>query len=206
MTASYPFPSAVLAKTEPLERRPAPTQVRGLSRCGFSDLMVAELPWVWRVLRRIGLSPADADDASQQVFLVAARRLGELRADNPRPFLYATALRVAANVRRGLSRRQEEPSLTLETRAQADGPAPEQLIEQRRARQLLDELLQQLPPELRRILILTEIEELGGREIAELEGLPLGTVASRLRRARKRFFALLEQHQGIHRPCDRHLS
>jgi DNA-directed RNA polymerase specialized sigma24 family protein len=57
---------------------------------------------------------------------------------------------------------------------------------------LLAELLSQLPDKLRRALVLAEIEELEVQAIAELECIPVGTAASRLRLARKRFLELLE--------------
>jgi RNA polymerase sigma-70 factor (ECF subfamily) len=150
---------------------------------------------VWRVLRRIGLSPADADDATQQVFLVVARRYDEVRVQNPRPFLYGVATRVAANALRGLRRRREEP-MEIAAGAAAHEPAPDELLEQRRARALLDELLGHLPAELRRVLVLAEIEQLTAQQIAELEAIPTGTVRSRLRRARATFHALLAQSQS----------
>lgn len=168
----------------------------------FSVFVRAEFVWVWRLLRRIGLSPADADDATQQVFLVAARRGGDVAGGSARAFLYGTALRVAANARRSLRRRREVPSASV-----AEGPAhelhPDELLEQRRARVLLDALLAQMPPDLRRVLVLAEIEQLTVPQIADLEGVALGTAASRLRRARGVFFGLLEREQQARagEPC-----
>ena len=167
----------------------------------FSALVRAEFEWVWRLLRRVGLSPADADDATQQVFLVAARRQTELEGGRSRAFLYGITLRVAANARRALRRRRDAPSEAAGRAASSD-PVPDELVEQHRARALLDELLARLPVELRRVLVLAEVEQLTTPQIAELEALPAGTVASRLRRARAAFYALLEQEQ--HRnPFDR---
>lgn len=167
----------------------------------FSALVRAEFRWVWRLLRRIGLSSEDADDATQQVFLVAARRREEVRGSRVRPFLYGTAVRVAANARRTLARRRDVPSEAITGASALELPADEQ-VEQRRARALLDEVLGKLPAELRRVLVLAEIEQLTTREIAELEAVPAGTAASRLRRARALFHGLLEREQ--HRnPFDR---
>lgn len=163
-------------------------------RENFAALVRSELEWVWRLLRRIGLSSADADDATQQVFLVAARRSDEVRGKSARPFLYGTALRVAANARRTLRRRRDVPSEAVQA-AVAGDPLPDELLEQRRQRELLDALLAQMSPELRRVLVLAEIEQLTAKQIAELEGLAPGTVASRLRRARSTFNDLLERSQ-----------
>ena len=76
----------------------------------------AEIGFVWRVLRRLGLSEADADDATQQVFVVAARRKEELQPGKERSFLYGAAQRVAANRRRSQRRSREVP--------EAEAPAP----------------------------------------------------------------------------------
>jgi RNA polymerase sigma-70 factor (ECF subfamily) len=153
----------------------------------------AEIDFVWRSLRGTGLSPADADDATQQVFLVASNRLGELVPGKERSFLYGTALRIARNVRRGLSRRREAPGEPDETLAEL--PGPDEVVEGRRARVLLERLLAELPEELARVLWLAEVEQLTLVAIAELESIPPGTAASRLRRAREAFRKLLERHR-----------
>ncbi|MET0413575.1 MAG: sigma-70 family RNA polymerase sigma factor [Polyangiaceae bacterium] len=182
--AEVPGDEESAASTGPLDERE-----------NFAALVRAELDWVWRLLRRIGLSSADADDATQQVFLVAARRSSEVQGSSARPFLYGTALRVAANARRTLRRRRDVPNETAQAAAVAGEPLPDELLEQRRARELLDALLAQMSPELRRVLVLSEIEQLTAKQIGELEGLPAGTVASRLRRARSTFDDLLARSQ-----------
>ena len=68
---------------------------------------------VWRSLRRLGVSEWDADDASQQVFLVAHRRLADIAPESERSFLLQTALRVAADFRRTRRRRREEDGRDL---------------------------------------------------------------------------------------------
>jgi RNA polymerase sigma-70 factor (ECF subfamily) len=88
-------------------------------------------------------------------------------------------------VRRGARRRREAGDAALVELPAMLRPADE-LIDDERARARLDALLAGLPPELRRTIVLAEIEELSTPEIAELEGIPLGTAASRLRRARER--------------------
>jgi RNA polymerase sigma-70 factor (ECF subfamily) len=148
-------------------------------------LVLAHFDFIWRLLRRFGLDPSDADDAAQEVFIVAARRLTSIEDGRQRPFLYGTALRVLANVRRGARRRREAGDAALVELPAMLRPADE-LIDDERARARLDALLAALPPELRRTIVLAEIEELSTPEIAELEGIPLGTAASRLRRARER--------------------
>jgi RNA polymerase sigma-70 factor (ECF subfamily) len=142
--------------------------------------------FVWRSLRRLGVSDNDADDASQQVFLVAHRRLHDIAPASERAFLFQTVLRVAADWRRAHKRRYEQPGDALLD--VPDGAAnPEELLDQRRARALLDKALQGMPMELRAVFVLFELEELTMLEIATLSRIPQGTVASRLRRARRLF-------------------
>jgi RNA polymerase sigma-70 factor (ECF subfamily) len=149
-------------------------------------LVGAHFDFIWRLLRRQGLSPPDADDAAQQVFMIATQRLDSIAPGSERSFLYGTGLRVAANARRASGRRREDLVDELDSRASVEG-APEERAELARAWALLDELLGGLPAELARVLSLAEIEQLEVPEIAALEGIPVGTAASRLRRARAAF-------------------
>jgi RNA polymerase sigma-70 factor (ECF subfamily) len=99
---------------------------------------------------------------------------------------------MAANARRD-RRRRREVSEDLGELARAVGSAPDELVECQRAARLLDALIERLPPELGRVLLLAELEEQTVPAIAELEGIPVGTAASRLRRAREAFGELLER-------------
>jgi RNA polymerase sigma-70 factor (ECF subfamily) len=142
--------------------------------------------FVWRSLRRLGVPDCDVDDASQQVFLVAHRRMAEIVPESGRSFLFQTALRVAADWRRAHKRRGEQTGMDLLD--VPDGAAnPEELMDQRRARALLDRVLVGMPMDLRAVFVLFELEEMTMIEIAALSDIPLGTVASRLRRARQAF-------------------
>jgi predicted kinase len=82
----------------------------------------------------LGLSPADADDGAQEVFLVASRKLSVIAPGAEKRFLFATALRVASTRRRGLRRRREEPRSwlgeeELEPEPEHSEPGPERLAE-----------------------------------------------------------------------------
>jgi len=146
--------------------------------------------FIWRCLRRFGVRPDHAvDDAAQRVFEIAARRRLTIAPGNERAFFFKTALYVAAEIRRQAARRREWPD---EARVQAEvDPAtgPERLLDQRRWRTVLDELLESLSLKLRTVFVLYELEGLSMAEIAGLLELRPGTVASRLRRAREEFHA-----------------
>jgi RNA polymerase sigma-70 factor (ECF subfamily) len=151
-------------------------------RCMFTD----HYDFIWRTLRRLGLDAGAADDAAQQVFVTASRKLEAIRQGGERGYLFGIAFRVASDARRATARRRERP---LEHAGDAADPTPtaEDALDQRRARAMLDAALEKLPMELRVVFVLHELEELAMNEIAALVGIPPGTVASRLRRARQEF-------------------
>jgi RNA polymerase sigma-70 factor (ECF subfamily) len=176
---------ALSEERDDLEPGPAEAAPRPflLSAAKLRALQAEHFELLWRSLRRLGVPEADVDDAVQQVFLVAARR--EIQTGAERSFLFATALRVASHARRTLRRRRESGD---EPPDQTDAtPSPEDLVDQRRARALLDEVLETLPLDVRAVFILFELEELTVVEIAAMLGIPSGTASSRLRRGREIF-------------------
>jgi RNA polymerase sigma-70 factor, ECF subfamily len=162
---------------------PCETDARGL------DALVREhLPFVYRLLRHLGVSDADVDDATQQVFLVLSRRRSDVTPGRERAFLSSTAVRIASRWRRTHRRRREVDAETLDL----DGcgalhVTPETQLERAQAERLLLQVLERLPDRLRTVFVLFEIEELTLREISETLDTAQGTVASRLRTAREAF-------------------
>ena len=152
----------------------------------FRQIVQQNLDFIWRCLRRMGIPAGDVDDAAQQVFLVAASKLSIITPGSERAFLFSTASRVAANARRSVHRRDEAHQHLLQ-RGQEDSPSQEELSDQLRARALMDTVLSEMPSELREVFVLFELEELPVADVAELLSIPLGTVGSRLRRAREDF-------------------
>jgi RNA polymerase sigma-70 factor (ECF subfamily) len=141
---------------------------------------------VWRFVRRMGVPEAGAEDVVQQVLVVLARKLDSVDAAKERSFLLGTALRVAADYRKQHARRREvsvenatdEPSHVLAT---------DEELDRRRARRVLDQILDQLPSDLRSVFVMCDLEELSMAEAAASLDIPAGTVASRLKRAREAF-------------------
>ncbi len=156
--------------------------------------------FVWRAVRRFGVSEAGAPDATQQVFMVALAKLDQLSPGKEKAFLFSTASNVAAHVRRSFARRREDVFDPWESPQTADQAAnPESALADREARRVLDEILSRLPDELREVLILCEIEEMTMAEVAETLSIPSGTVASRLRRARAAFEELAAEREEAFR-------
>ncbi len=151
----------------------------------FSAFYRAHADYVWRCLQRLGVSSAELEDALQEVFLVAHRRLPEHDAARSlvTTWLYGIALNVTRNLMRKISRRRE----TREA-ASIDAQTPEGLAQGRRT---LAWLLDTLSPEHRVVFVMFEIEGASTREIADALGVPIGTVHSRLHHARRKLTELV---------------
>lgn len=173
----------------------APEAPAGTALPSASQLVQTHFDFVWRLLRRFGLSPEDADDAAQQVFMTATQKLPQITHGNERTFLYGVALRVSANLKRKAYRHREGSDDQLADLVD-DAAGPDEAAELRAARSLLDELLASMPEELARVLVLAHIEQFEMAEIARAEGIPVGTAASRLRRARALFSEQLAARRG----------
>jgi RNA polymerase sigma-70 factor (ECF subfamily) len=143
---------------------------------------------IWRTLRRLGVPDASADDAAQRVFVVATRRLETIIEGEEGRFLYGVAVRIASEIRRRDPARRELPdSDALLASIADDAPGPEETLLDHEAMSALDAVLADMPDDLREVLVLAEIEGLSAPEVATMLEIPIGTVASRLRRAREAF-------------------
>lgn len=165
----------------------------------LAGIVQAHFEVLWRLLRRLGVPESDVDDAVQEVIWVLARKLDEVKVGSERAFVLSAGCRVASTLRRGLRRRRETFEVELENLGDSHAD-PEDLLEQRRARLLLEQVLLALPLELRSVFVLYELERCTLAEIAATLELAQGTVASRLRRARALFeteVAALEKRMHI---------
>lgn len=151
-------------------------------------LVRAHMPTIWRFLRRLGCSPEDADDATQEVFVTAVRKLDQIEPDKERSYLYAVALRLASRQRRSQSLRAAKTAGGVDVdECRSKELSSDELYDRKEARATLDRILGQMTPELRMTFTLYELEELTMQEIATVTETPIGTVASRLRRAREQW-------------------
>ncbi len=150
------------------------------------DLVVSEGDFVTRSLRNLGVWGGELDDCVQKVFLVAARRLPDIEPGKERAFLFGCAQNMASHFRRSLARKREVSDEVLVDLENPD-TLPDQLTDQKRYRELLDQILETMDEGLRSVFVLHSFEEMTMIEIATLLEIPAGTVASRLRRARNVF-------------------
>jgi RNA polymerase sigma-70 factor (ECF subfamily) len=163
------------------DRRSPP---RGGERITFNEVFHAYAPFVWRVVRRMGVAESDVEDVCQDAFLVVHRRLDEFEGRSSlRTWIYGVCVRVASEHRRRPHLRHEALG---EKAPERSVPAPQHDdLERRRAVVLLDRALGELDADKRAVFVLYEIEELQMSEIAETLGCPIQTAYSRLHAARK---------------------
>jgi RNA polymerase sigma-70 factor (ECF subfamily) len=140
---------------------------------------------VRHTLIRVGVPRSDLDDEVQRTFIVAARRIDDVEPGAERSFLIQVARNIGWHWHRSRSRRREVPSdLSIDVGV-APG-TPEETTLRMEARMLLDQILAALPEPLRAVFVSFELDGLNMQQIASQLGIPRGTVASRMRRARKR--------------------
>lgn len=144
---------------------------------------------IWRLLRIQGLPQFVADDAAQDVFVIAAKKINAIEFGKEKAFLIGTALRIAANRKRGHILSKVEVTDKLEQFSDEVSIPPSKSLEQRQSHELLYKIIEKIPDSMRQVFVLFEIEGMTMLEISECLKLPPGTVASRLRRGRKTFDA-----------------
>jgi len=152
----------------------------------FRSIYDAQVAFVWRNLRRLGVNECEADDRTQEVFVVAYRRFHEFeeRGHGPRAWLFQIVLRVASGARRHQRRHPEVPDGNGVIEREIVDATQTEAVERSEQLSRLDAALETIPLERRAVLVLHEIEEMTAPEIAHVVGVPLNTVYSRLRVAR----------------------
>ncbi len=150
-------------------------------------MVTTNFEFIWRTLRGLGVPASAADDAAQQVFLIASQKLDAITVGSERAFLFSTARGVAANARRSISRSREQADDNVLAQSVDEAPDPEQAAQKSQGKKLLERVLGEMTEDLKTVFVLFELEGLTSVEIAALLEIPVGTAASRLRRAREEF-------------------
>jgi RNA polymerase sigma-70 factor (ECF subfamily) len=153
----------------------------------FAEAVLPHLDAAYNLARWIMRNETDAEDAVQDACLRALRFIGGLRGADGKVWL----LKIVRNTcysRLGRERHRELESEFDEDVHSTKGAAtdPETLLLRSRDSATINRALDELPEEFREALVMRELEGLSYKEIADIAGVPLGTVMSRLARARKR--------------------
>jgi RNA polymerase sigma-70 factor (ECF subfamily) len=159
----------------------------------FEEMVARQARFMFQVAFGLLRNRQDAEDAVQEAFLKLYRGEAWLRIENEKGFLARTVWRVALD---HLPKAAERMADVAEMQLTASGGSPEQSVVDEDERAVLRRLIDGLPEELRRPLVLSSVEEMTSREVAEAMGIPEGTVRTRVMRARtelrRRFVAMRE--------------
>ena len=158
----------------------------------FEEAVMPHLDAAYNLARWLTRNEDDAQDMVQEAYLRALRFFGGFHGTDARAWLLTIVRNTCytwlkRNRSQELSGDFEEVVLTKES----DELDPETSHVLKVQAQLINEAIEKLPIEFREVVILRELEELSYKEIASITGIPIGTVMSRLSRARKRLFVCL---------------
>lgn len=161
----------------------------------FERLLATHLDAAWNLARWLTHNPQDAEDCVQDACLRAWRFFDGFRGGDERAWLLAIVRNSCYSF---LQRRRDlagmmEYNADIDSLDQQEGvdfpsesPTPEMQLLRQADAQRIEHAIQSLPPEYREVLVLREMEELPYKQIADIAGIPIGTVMSRLARARAR--------------------
>lgn len=165
----------------------------------FNELVLAYQDRVYNLAYRILGDPAAAEDATQEAFIAAYRTLKDFRGGSFLSWLLRT---VANHCYDELRRQKRRPAVSWEAFGELDEeanpflvngqPTPEEAAQQAELADFLQDAIRSLPPDQRVVLVLSDVEGMDYEQIARTLRIPLGTVKSRLARARARLRDLLQ--------------
>src|ERR1044071_5404732 len=162
----------------------------------FEEAVMPHLDAAYNLARWLMRNEDDAQDMVQEAYLRALRFFGGFHGTDAKEWLLTIVRNTCyTSLKRNKSAELladfEEVVLTKES----DEPDPEAMHVLKVRAQLVNEAIEKLPVEFREVVILRELEELSYKEIAVVTGVPIGTVMSRLARARKRLLAMLRDEK-----------
>ncbi len=167
----------------------------------FERAVLPHMDAAYNLARWLTRNDADAQDVVQESCLRALRYFGGFSGESPRAWLLSIVRHscftwLAKNRPRDLKPLDEAVAEAVPQSDAAGPTTPERELLAADERAELDRLVEALPAEFREVVVLRELEELSYREIAEITAVPVGTVMSRLSRARARLRAEWRRRQG----------
>jgi RNA polymerase sigma-70 factor (ECF subfamily) len=153
-------------------------------RARFDQQVLPHLDAAYRFARWLTRSPSDAEDIAQEAILRAFRGFDGLRGADAKSWLLTIVRNCHLTAVTQQRRRGHVPLPEEGDELVSMAPGPESASMRRDDERTLERLMAGLPEEHREVLVLREIEELGYRDIAAVTQIPIGTVMSRLARAR----------------------
>lgn len=154
-------------------------------------------PTVLRWVIRLGGPSLDAEDVTHDVFTVALRKVSSYHKGlgSPQAWLFGITRRVVANARRR-ARFRRFIGLDALPAIEHPGPGADVRLDQLKRRRLVQEVLEGLSEAHREVLVLVDLDSRTAPEVAEMLGISVGTVYSRVHHARKHFGELLKARRS----------
>jgi RNA polymerase sigma-70 factor (ECF subfamily) len=177
---------------------PRPPDVTPEARARLEQEALAQIDALYRTALRMTRSPADAEDLVQETYLRAFRSLHQFsEGTNLRAWLFRILTNTYINDYRKRQRRPTNTSLDdieefylydhlVDSGVQPGEERPEDIVLERLTTDNVSTAIDALPEEFRQVVVLADVEGFAYREIADIVGIPVGTVMSRLFRARRR--------------------
>lgn len=160
------------------------------------EQLLLHLNAAYNLARWLTRNETDAEDVVQEAYLRAFKHLRSCHGGDSRPWLLAIVRNTFYTwLQRNRAPERQIPFDEEIHIAEEDHLNPEALLLQKATRQVVRQAIEELPVEFREVIVLRELEELSYKQIADVTEIPMGTVMSRLARARKR----LEQNLSVTR-------
>ena len=158
----------------------------------FEQAVLPHLDAAYNLARWLMRDENEAADVVQDACLRALRFIGGLRGGDGRSWLLAIVRNTCYSHLKRRAGREQESEFDDEIHSpDSESANPEVLVERSSDSESLRHALESLPEEFREIIVMRELEGMGYKEIAEVAGIPIGTVMSRLARARERLQRIL---------------
>ena len=170
--------------------------MQGQNKLGrFETAVLPHLDAAFNLARWLTRNDADAEDVVQEAYLRAFRFFGGFHGEDGRAWL----LGIVRNTSYTWMQRNRSPELNMPLEdelhnIESNDLNPEAILLQNADAQMLRQAVEELPVEFREVLVLRELNEMSYKQIAVVADLPIGTVMSRLARARKRLQQILVSH------------
>jgi RNA polymerase sigma-70 factor (ECF subfamily) len=146
------------------------------------DAFQRELDYIYRTLQRLGATSSEVDDLAQDLFLALRQSWSAYDPKRPlRPYLFGIAFRIVSAYQRKRGREVLFGFIDLND----EGPGPDDTLQSKEARALVLAALERIPLPRRAVLVMHDVDDVPVREVASLLKIPLFTVYSRLRKARR---------------------
>jgi RNA polymerase sigma-70 factor, ECF subfamily len=175
----------------------------------FNELVITYERRVYGLVFRMLGRRDEAEDLAQEVFVQVFKAIDQFRGESKlSTWIYRIAVNLCKNRTKYLSRRhageqddidamaERVPMTAARAATVGDVSRPDELVEGMQLEDIVKRAIQKLEPEFREALILADVEDMPYEEIAQIMGVPVGTVKSRIHRARAQLKALVEKALG----------